>query len=71
VSWKEFSEQTGNRILELAPSWAIFVEGVGNLPDDPRPEPVFWAENLAPSVENRPSLIHSRKLVLSPHVYGM
>lgn len=70
TSWKDFAELAGNRILSLAPSWVIFVEGVGTLPGAPRPEPVFWAENLAPSLDDPPSLTDSRKLVLSPHVYG-
>jgi endoglucanase len=69
-AWREFAERAGNRILSVAPRWLVFVEGVGNLPDAPQRAPVFWAENLAPSVADPPALRDPRKLVLSPHVYG-
>lgn len=70
ASWRAFVELAGNRILDFAPRWVIVAEGVGNLLDSPRPEPVFWAENLAPSIEDPPVLSNPKKLVLSPHVYG-
>lgn len=71
ASWRSFVELAGNRILDLAPRWVIVAEGVGNLPKAPRPVPVFWAENLAPSVDDAPVLSNPKKLVMSPHVYGM
>lgn len=67
--WKAFVEKASNEIHSIAPKWTIFAEGVGNSVGQVK-EPVFWAENLRPAYTDPPVLRKSRKIVLSPHVYG-
>jgi endoglucanase len=68
--WKSFVELVGNAVGEIAPSWLIFCEGVGN-PAGLVKTLVFWGENLRPSYADPPKLRLQNKLVYSPHVYGM
>jgi endoglucanase len=68
-----FAERVGKAILEKAPHWLIFVEGVQytHLPevDSSNPYPCFWGENLM-GVREYPVRLPRDKVVYSPHVYG-
>jgi endoglucanase len=70
ADWRKFVEEVGNAVHEIAPAWLIFAEGVGSDAGGVKTS-TFWGENLHPAYSDPPKLKLSRKLVLSPHVYGM
>nr|AZP54316.1 thermoactive glycoside hydrolase family 5 endoglucanase [uncultured archaeon] len=73
TDFRLFAERVGKAILEKAPHWLIFVEGVqhAHVPeiDSKNPYPCFWGENLM-GVREYPVRLPEGKVVYSPHVYG-
>ena len=67
-----YVERVGEAILEKAPHWLIFVEGVEYTHtklDDENPYPCFWGENLM-GVGEDPVRLPEGKVVYAPHVFG-
>lgn len=73
TDFRLFAERVGKAILEKAPHWLIFVEGVQYTHlseiDSKNPYPCFWGENLM-GVREYPVRLPEGKVVYSPHVYG-
>lgn len=73
TDFRLFAEKVGKAILEVAPHWLIFIEGVQytHVPwiDSKNPYPCFWGENLM-GVKYYPVRLPKDKVVYSPHVYG-
>lgn len=68
-----FAERVGKAILDVAPRWLIFVEGVERTHvstiDNSNPYPCYWGENLM-GVKEFPVRLPKNKVVYTPHVYG-
>ena len=76
TDFRLFVERAGQKILEVAPQWMIFVEGT-QYTHVPRIDAIikkkgwwtFWGENLM-GVKEYPVRLPEKKVVYSPHVYG-
>lgn len=73
TDFRLFAERVGQAILQVAPHWLIFIEGVQytHVPeiDGRNPYSCFWGENLM-GVKDYPVRLPKDKIVYSPHVYG-
>lgn len=70
ADWKGAAERIGNSLHEKCPRWLVVVEGVGNEAVPSTETPVFWGENLHVMESAPVRLKHSKKVAISPHVYG-
>lgn len=66
--WKIASEKLTASIHDACPSWLVLIQGVANR--EKTKDATFWAENLNPMYSKPPQAALSRKVALSPHVYG-
>lgn len=71
TDWRLAAERAGNMILEINPNWLIVVQGVEkNVPGQKLPK--HWRGGNLEGVQRYPVRLSShRKLVYSPHEYGL
>lgn len=66
TDWAALATEAGNAVLEIAPNWLIFVEGVTEYGG----AATWWGGNLEGAREEPVELAVPNKLVYSPHEYG-
>lgn len=65
-TWAGLAELAGNAVLNVAPHWLIFVEGVGSYNGE-----AYWQGGQLRGARDRPvQLTVQNRLVYSPHEYG-
>ena len=65
-TWAGMAELAGNAIHQIAPSWLIFVEGVGSYNGE-----AYWQGGQLRGARDRPVQLQvQNRLVYSPHEYG-
>ncbi|CAK4079380.1 unnamed protein product, partial [Aphanomyces euteiches] len=70
TDWNQAATKWGTTILQIAPRWLIFVEGIAQSSRDQAAYPTFWGENLM-DVQRAPiTLPVADRLVYSAHVYS-
>lgn len=69
TDWNKAAERAAAAVLDANPSLLVFVEGVQENPVCSGNVNHWWGGNLEP-VTCYPLAVDSKKLVLSPHVYG-
>lgn len=69
TDWNRAAERAAHAVLEIAPQWLMFVEGISDTSRCSRDGPAFWGENLEP-MACTPLDIPPDRLVLAPHTYG-
>ena len=69
--WRRAAELAGNAVLESAPNWLIFVEGIeGPVAGGQQLDRHWWGGNLEGVRNNPVRLSVANRLVYSPHEYG-
>jgi endoglucanase len=67
--WADYAEACGNQLLEVAPHWLMFIQGVGNEGAEP-PDNYWWGGNLVGAKTRPVVLARKGRLVYTTHEYG-
>ena len=67
VTWAAYAEDAANTILDLAPHWLIFVEGVARVGTSS----YWWGGELTGVIDRPINLMMDGRLVYSVHEYGI